>query len=354
MFHTIIMKISKKAKFLFGIFFDFLYNERMEEKNGLSPQGEREKTEKKRIFETGAVFSVAELFLVAVSVILSVVLKFASEGFAKTDGAKYLSFLLPQISLLAASSIYYYRTKQPVKPQLKSAFRCCTWQYFLIAVLLEFGLLFSLSELNGYFQLALEKIGYKVPVGMVPALDGWNLLPAILVIAVLPAVFEEILFRGIVTRNMQEGGWGTVAVVFVSGALFSIYHGNPSQTIYQFFCGACFAFLAVESGSILPTVLMHFINNALILILSSAFNPVYGENWSLMQLMPLGGYIALLVLSALSLIGTLVYLALFDKGNVVRGGIRHGKPFFTAASIGIAICAIQWIAVLAGRCGWLG
>ena len=117
MFYTIIMKISKKAKFLFGIFFDFLYNERMEEKNGLSPQGEREKTEKKRIFETGAVFSVAELLLVAVSVILSVVLKFASEGFAKTDGAKYLSFLLPQISLLAAASIYYYRTKQPVKPQ---------------------------------------------------------------------------------------------------------------------------------------------------------------------------------------------------------------------------------------------
>lgn len=354
MFVTIIMKFSKKAKFLFGVFPDFLYNNRMEQKNGLSPQEESERFEKKRMFETGVVFSAVELILVVASVILSLVLRFSGEAFGQSDGAKYLSFLLPQTGLCAAAILYFSRAKQPVKPLLKNTFRGCKWQYFLIAVLLEFGLLFSLSELNGYFQLALEKIGYKVPVGTVPSLDGWNLLPAILVIAVLPALFEELIFRGIMTRNMQEGGWGTVATVLISGALFSIYHGNPSQTIYQFFCGACFAFLTVKSGSMLPTAVMHFINNALILILSSAFNPVYGENWSLMQVLPLGGYIALVILSALCLLGTLIYLIVFDKSNATRGGIRHGKLFFTAASIGIAICAVQWIAVLAERCGWFG
>lgn len=83
----------------------------------------------------------------------------------------------------------------------------------------------------------------------------------------LPACLEELFFRGIVFHGMKK--FGNVAAVLASAGLFALYHQSPAQTIYQFICGACFALIALRSGSILPTVVSHFVNNALILILEA-------------------------------------------------------------------------------------
>ena len=257
------------------------------------------------------------------------------EGAAESDWYKYISYLLPQISFAAACLIYFRRSKQPVR----EVYRPAKWYYFLIALTLQFGLLFSLNFLNEYFVKFLELFGYHASMNdTIPDLSGWNLLPAILVIALLPAIFEETLMRGCVLGSMERSGWGTVSAVLVSGALFSLFHGNPEQTIYQFLCGAAFALLALRSGSILPGMMAHFLNNAVILIMTSC-----GADPSAL---PLGGEIALYVLSGVCLVGSLGLL-LFEKRNV-RGGVREGKQFFLAASVGMLVCAVEWIGALVG------
>src|SRR5699024_2828245 len=148
------------------------------------------------------------------------------------------------------------------KPPVRTVYRDGRAKYYVFALRLQFGLLFSLSELNTLFLDWLSSLGYESPASALPPLTGWNLLPATLIIALLPALFEETLFRGILVGRMHASGWGNVATVCISGALFALYHGSPAQTIYQFFCGASFALLALRAGSALPTAVAHLCNNA--------------------------------------------------------------------------------------------
>lgn len=284
--------------------------------------------------EAGVSYSLAAGVTVVLSFILSLILLMIGVG-QEAEGQDwyiYLGFLLPQVSLLAAALFFFCRTHTSVK----KFYRGCQWYYFAVALILQFGLLFSLNFLNDYFVKFLELFGYDFRDVSVPSLDGWKLLPVILVIALLPAFFEETIFRGVVFGSMQKGGWGTLSAVLISGALFSLFHGNPEQTIYQFLCGAAFALLAQRAGSILPGMLAHFVNNALILILKAC-----GIDLSAL---PFAGMVTIYVLSAVCLVGSAVWLILQKKN--VRGGVKMGKMFFLAAAAGIAICAVEWIAAL--------
>ncbi len=290
----------------------------------------------KRLAESGLSFTVGAALAMLLSMLLTVIATAAGEGATGEDWFLYLSYLVPQLAFFGAAALWFFRCKSPVK----EVFAPCHPKYFILVLLLQFGLLFSLSELNEAFISLFELFGYRVSEGRLPDLEGWNLLPAILVIALLPAVFEELLFRGILTRSMRGRGWGILPTVLIAGGLFSLYHGNPEQTVYQFVCGACFSLVAIRSGSLFPTMLAHFLNNAVILSLTS-----FGLG-DIFAALPVWGNILLIVLSAVSLVGTLVYLVFFDKRGNGRGRPEEGTRFFVAACGGIIICALEWITAL--------
>lgn len=287
--------------------------------------------------EGGISYSAGVVFIILLSLLVAVLAQAVggSEA-ANSDAFLYCAYLASQVALGGAIAVYFVRSRE----QVKAVFAPCKPHYFLLAILLQFGLLFSLSELNTLFIALFEKMGYVPSASPLPALGGIRLLPAVLVIALLPAVCEEVFFRGLLSRNMQENGWGIVPNVLISGALFSLYHGNPEQTVYQFLCGVCFALMAVRAGSILPTVLAHFLNNAVILTLTSLG---FGDLTVLG-----GGYIALIAVSAVTLAAVLAVLIFVEKRGNRRGKLYGAKAFFASAGIGIAVCAVEWIVSLAG------
>ena len=283
-----------------------------------------EELKARRLSEAGVTYSLASLFPVVLSLILSIIILGVSNGreegwYASADWYRYLSYLLPQICLAGAVAVFFVRSKVSVKQTYKSCKGYCT-------------------DFLGLF-------GYEVRGVPLPSLRGWNILPALIVIAVLPAVFEETVFRGILSRQMTESGWGTVAAVLISGALFSLFHHNPEQTIYQFICGCCFALLALRAGSILPGVVAHFLNNATVLVLTAIFSPG-GADIAFTDIMPMPAFITLCVLSALCLAGVLVYLVFFCKRKGEGKGAPYAKPFFLASAVGIGLCALQWLLIL--------
>lgn len=289
--------------------------------------------------EAGITYSAAAVIPLLFSAFFLLIVTIAgAKDYESEDWYKYIGFLIPQICF-AGAALYFFRRS---KVSVKQTYSGCKWYNFAVALVLQFGLLFSLSELNGYFIQLLELMGYQRAESSVPTLSGWNLLPALLVIAVLPAIFEETIFRGILSRQMHENGWGLLYTVLISGALFSLFHHNPEQTLYQFVCGCCLTLVAIRSGSVLPTICAHFVNNALILILE-AFG--YGS----LSRLPHGGYLALVIISALCLFGALAFLVFFDRRGNQKGGVKHGKVFFLAAGAGIAVCGIEWIVTLVQR-----
>ncbi len=182
-----------------------------------------------------------------------------------SDGYLYLSYLVSPIALCASFAICVKLRKLPISHtvQLK-----CRPKYIFIGLLLIFGLLFSLGWVNDVSVKFFELFGYtaRESTSYLPDVSGWHIIFALLVIAVLPAVCEELFFRGLLL-NTSRGGTGDITAIFLCGLCFSLYHGNPEQTVYQFICGCAFAFLAVRSRSVTPSVLIHFINNAIIIIL---------------------------------------------------------------------------------------
>jgi len=253
------------------------------------------------------------------------------------DWYLYFNYLLPQISFALTAFFFLRYTRTPIKTAFEK--QKCPSKYYLVAVCLQIGLL-SLSWLNGWFLEFLGQFGYEDSGILLPSMDGFGFVGVLLVVAALPAIFEEIMFRGVLLSGLRS--FGKTGAVLLCGALFAIYHQNPAQTIYQFCCGAAFALVALRSGSILPTVLAHFLNNAAILTLAK-----FG-----IEEFPTPVSIVFLIVSAVCLLGSLVYLVFIDKTEKVdTNGVENTpkqekKRFFFAAAAGIAVCAVIWVSAL--------
>ena len=284
---------------------------------------------------SGIAFSLAGILPNVLSVIFLIFI--GSEDYSNTDWYLYATYLLPQIAFAITIMWFLYYSKTPLKKAVQS--QKCKPRYFILALILQVGLLF-LSELNALFLQFLGNFGYEDAGIGLPSMDGFGFVGVLIVVAVLPAICEEIMFRGVLLGGLKS--FGKTGAIFICGALFALYHQNPAQTLYQFCCGVAFALITVRSGSVLPTMLSHFFNNALILTLTK-----FGvESFS-----PLVGLLVLCV-SLICLIVSLVWIFFFDKRKESEKeqkptpDKKERKRFFTYASVGIAVCVITWIAVL--------
>lgn len=95
---------------------------------------------------------------------------------------------------------------------------------------------------------------------MLPS-GGPELLMQFLALCVMPAIAEELLFRGAFQGLMRP--CGSAAAIFAPALLFGVLHLDLAQGLTAFACGVFLGWLAERSGSILPGMLLHLANNAL-------------------------------------------------------------------------------------------
>lgn len=95
---------------------------------------------------------------------------------------------------------------------------------------------------------------------MLPS-GGSELLMQFLALCVMPAIAEELLFRGAFQSLMRP--CGSAAAIFAPALLFGVLHLDLAQGLTAFACGVFLGWLAERSGSILPGMLLHLVNNAL-------------------------------------------------------------------------------------------
>lgn len=281
----------------------------------------------------GLSFSVAVLINLLLGLFAGIIIgAFSLSG---TEADKYISLLVSPIAIAITLTLSLTVAKQPPRKLLPLKTHP---KYFVIGILLAFGALFSLSWINDLIVQLIQLMGYVPRDAFVPDVTGWKVVPVLITVAVIPAIMEEILFRGLILQN-AESGMGTIRAVLVSGFCFSLYHGSVEQTVYQFILGCIFGFLAVRSHSIAPTVLVHFLNNAVIIIMLAC--GLCDETTGAFVVSDVV-QIALYVVSALCLIGGLVWLFLCKEENkpCAKGGVRE---FFIWASVGIGIMALNWI-----------
>lgn len=92
-------------------------------------------------------------------------------------------------------------------------------------------------------------------------------------IALVPAVCEEVLFRGYVLRSFEKS-WGIVLAIIISGIIFGAYHLQLASILPLASIGVLLAYLTWASKSIYPAMLAHFINNGANVLMAKYFPAV--------------------------------------------------------------------------------
>ena len=77
--------------------------------------------------------------------------------------------------------------------------------------------------------------------------------------AVVPAFAEEFAFRGILMGTLRR--FGDAFAIIASAIVFGAMHGNIVQVPFAFILGLVFAYVDCKTNSILPSIIIHFINN---------------------------------------------------------------------------------------------
>lgn len=94
--------------------------------------------------------------------------------------------------------------------------------------------------------------------------SGWG---GILAIAIVGPVLEELLFRGAITKALLQQ-YNPTKAILISALLFGAFHINPAQILPAFLIGILLAWTYYKTGSLIPCIFMHILNNSLSVYLS--------------------------------------------------------------------------------------
>lgn len=114
-------------------------------------------------------------------------------------------------------------------------------------------------------SFAVSQLGIQ-PEGMRQVTDSVRdpavLVPTLLVLAVLAPLVEELVFRGLL-YGWVAGRWGGLPALLVSSLAFAAAHYEPAHIVLVAPLGLWFGWLRWRTGSLLPSIVAHTINNGL-------------------------------------------------------------------------------------------
>jgi len=182
-----------------------------------------------------------------------------------------------QLLIIGVPLFMVWYTKKEFKPTFSIKVPKLTSA--LGAVLLEISLFVVVMLLSALltkiFPQDVEVVNQTFDV----MLNGIPFWVALLIIALLPAVCEEILFRGYLFSATKNRFKPILAMVIVA-VVFGVFHMSLSKFFTTGLLGFVFCYVVYKTGSLALSCLMHFINNAISVVVM-----YYGEE--LQDIMPM-------------------------------------------------------------------
>lgn len=189
--------------------------------------------------------------------------------------------IIIQVGILFLLPFLLYVFMLKVRP--KEVFQHCNFfrvniNVVLISVVLGVLCFIINIAVSTLFNGILVFTGYQFPVGGGEAdYSIGNFFLQLLLVCVMPALFEEFLHRGLVLQGIKHIGFKKAIVI--SSILFALLHLNIQQTAYAFVIGLIIGFVSVVAKNIWPAIIIHFVNNAIAVYIdfASANNWLFGD-----------------------------------------------------------------------------
>lgn len=208
------------------------------------------------------------IHLIVLYIFIQTIVDFPLALFDYYNGTDYLYNPVKKIVLGLGSTlfIFYFAYRRAGVP-LNVLFPARSFNVLILVPLTFF--LWAAHILIGEVNLELDKV-------LPPPPWFWELFNkifesdfgiygAILKVAVLAPIVEELIFRGVIMHGLMRN-YSKFTAVFVSALMFALFHLNPWQFPATFILGLVLGILMVRTRNIFLCILGHAINNGLVLI----------------------------------------------------------------------------------------
>lgn len=225
--------------------------------------------------DAGKVFFFAIIALLALNLIFSLVAQQIASG-SELDKAEAIenvynstlfNSLFALFSLLVLVGVFFAHKR--IENFTFSASKInvkIKWHTILVCIAVGTIALLGLQYLTGVFDDFLSLIKFPLDQTSVFKLDNFGqFVVGVLVLALIPAIGEELIFRGVILHGLNSR-YSSLASILLSSAMFALFHMNLQQVFYQFLLGSIMAWAVLRTGSLISSMIIHFTSNFLVVL----------------------------------------------------------------------------------------
>lgn len=144
-------------------------------------------------------------------------------------------------------------------------------KYWVSITVFILGFVIISSEIDNFLQYFLPMPSFLQNI-FESILVNKYFIVSILLVGIIPAFVEEMLFRGVILSGFK-GNYSMRKAIIISSLLFGIVHLNPWQFVSAFIIGVFSAWICIKAKSIVLSIYIHLFNN-LLAVLSLKFKDI--------------------------------------------------------------------------------
>ncbi len=229
-----------------------------------------EEQKKKSIFKTYLIYFISMILFCGVRIGAS--LGMFSKMDAKLSDVIYT--IIIQVGIMFLIPFVLYMCFLKVKP--KAVFKTCNYEKTSVPVILvSIGLGLIAFVLNiivsSIFSGIITFTGYQTPLSFTGVEADYSVSSfflQVLTVALLPALCEEFLHRGLLLQGTKHAGF--TRAIIISSICFGLLHFNINQVAYAIVIGLIMGFASVVAKNIWVPIIIHFTNNFIAVYLDFA------------------------------------------------------------------------------------
>ena len=181
---------------------------------------------------------------------------------ASTGGNAILAALVSVFSSVI-TLVIFLKTKWT--PLTRGFLLSKPWGTLLWVALFSLGTIIPLSFLYEQLGIEMDENTQQIITSMMK--EPWGYVA----VGILAPLAEEVVFRGAILRTLlgimsKKNHW---VAIMISAAIFGVVHANLAQFINALLMGLLLGWMYYRTGSLVPGILLHWVNNTMAYVLAN-------------------------------------------------------------------------------------
>ena len=180
----------------------------------------------------------------------------------------FISFIVGQSIMVVPLIIFLKFKKLPLFHSVR--FKILEYGTIKPIILFSTGLIILSDEVDRIIQHFIPPPEYVLDLNHLLKPDSFlSAFLLFIAVVILAPLGEEIIFRGFLQQSLEKHWKDVTQAILFTALIFSLIHMNPYWFVQIYFLGVILGFLAWKTKSILAPLILHSLNNAMALLLSS-------------------------------------------------------------------------------------